>query len=110
MCDVLFDNFVTLIGSLILLPIVLIGFTMGWLTIAAIGVIIYVGFPMSAIFLDTIRWISNRFKNPSEIKPDEEATARLKKAAKIFIYLFETMGDLKSEKNNTDPLIQSLNS
>ena len=104
MCDSFFDNAVKLVGSFILLPFVTIGFAIGWATIGAMGVIVFVGFPLSAIFLDTIRWIANNFRD--NVPEEETSTNRLKKAAKIFIIIFQIMADIKENPLST-PLLSN---
>jgi hypothetical protein len=102
MCDSFFNTTVKVVGSLCILPFVTLGFGFGWMTIGAIGVIIFVGFSMSAIFLDSIRWIANNFRD--NVPEDEASTNRLKKAAKIFIIIFQIMADIK-ENPLTTPLL-----
>jgi hypothetical protein len=99
MCDTIFEKFAILVGSLILLVVVVFpGFCVAWSTIGLIGIIIFTGFPLSAIFLDSVRWVGNNFKK--DIKDEESSTNRLKKAAKIFIIIFKIMSDFH-EKDET---------
>ncbi len=88
-----FSVITRIIGIILLFPFALVGYILAWSTIAAIGVIIFVGFPCAAIFLDAIRWVATNYNEP-EPKPEYLAN-RLKKAATIIINIFEIMADLK---------------
>ncbi len=82
-----------LIGIILLVVPAFIGYLLAWITIAVLGTTIFCGFSASAIFLDTIRWVGTTYNQP---KPDSDyLSKRLKKAAKIIVYIFQTMAELK---------------
>jgi hypothetical protein len=82
-----------LVGITILLPFAFLAYIIAWTTFSLIGVIIFIGFPFAAIFLDTIRWVATNYNDP---KPNPEYLAnRLKKGALIIINTFEIMAELK---------------
>ncbi len=94
MCEIF--PLIQVIGIIIVSPLTLLGYIFAWTTIAIIGCVIFIGFSISAIFLDTINWmhISYNRGNTSEL------TKRLKKASKIMINIFMTMAELKYENIN----------
>lgn len=92
-----------IVGIIILAPFALLAYVIAWCTISLIGVVIFVGFPFAAIFLDTIRWVVTNYNDP---KPNPEYLAnRLKKAAMVMINIFEIMAELKrTEIQKPDPV------
>ena len=67
-----------ILGVILLVIPAFIGYILAWGTIALLGVVIFIGFSASAIFLDTIRWVGTTYSQP---KPDPEYLAkRLKKS------------------------------
>ena len=93
-----------LIGIIILVTPAFIGYLLAWGTIALLGTVIFVGFSAAAIFLDTIRWVGTTYSQP---KPDPEYLAkRLKKAAMIIVYIFQTMAELKPSEQLQGPPAQ----
>jgi hypothetical protein len=90
-----------LIGITILLPFAFVAYIIAWITIALIGTIIFIGFPVAAIFLDTIRWVATNYNNNSTTN-NEYLTSRLRKASMIIINIFEIMADLKRSEFNTN--------
>ena len=90
-----------LIGIVVLVVPAFIGYLLAWGTIALLGTVIFCGFSAAAIFLDTIRWIGTTYSQP---RPDSEYLAkRLKKAAMIIVYIFQTMAELKPEQPTSNP-------
>lgn len=82
------------VGAVFFLPFAFLAYLFSYGTIAVLGVIVFAGFGAAGIFLDTTRWFGNQFKE--NIKPNEENMFRLKKAMKIFIFIFSTMGELEA--------------
>ena len=82
-----------LVGIILLVAPAFLGYLIAWSTIALLGTVIFCGFSAAAIFLDTIRWVGTTYSQP---RPDPEYLAkRLKKAAMIIVYIFQTMAELK---------------
>jgi hypothetical protein len=96
-----------LVGITLLFPFALTAYIIAWITISLIGIIIFVGFPFAAIFLDTIRWVATNY---NDARPNPEYLAnRLKKAAMVIINIFEIMAELKrTELRNPDPHTNSV--
>ena len=95
-----------LIGILILIVPAFFAYVIAWCTVSCIGVIIFIGFPFAAIFLDTIRWAVTNY-NDSKPNPVYLAN-RLKKAAMVIINIFEIMAELdRSEINKPDSVLSA---
>lgn len=87
----MFQFIITSLGSLILFPFAFIGFTFAWITFALIGILVFVGFPLSAICMDSVRWFQNNFR--TKIPENELSVHRLKKASRVMIIIFRILSD-----------------
>jgi hypothetical protein len=98
---------ITLIGTLILLVPTMFGFAIGWIGVSLIGMIMFTFFSIAAIFMDTVRWAVNNFREPNKIPASEQTTRRLQKAMEILIVSFQIMGDLPRTDGVRQPLLNN---
>jgi hypothetical protein len=85
-------NLIDVVATFAVLPFVLAGYMLAWVGIGILGNVVFVFFPLAAIFMDTATFCVSRFD------PSATPMARLRKAAKIFIMLFRVMADIKPEE------------
>lgn len=91
-----FDTLITLVGSIVLCPFVVVGNAIAWMGVMLMGFIVFFCFPIAAIFMDTWRWVYNNFRH-DKIPDNESNRHRLRKAMMCLIFILKLIAEIKDK-------------